>query len=58
MSRREGKCEGRTTGLTNGVHMKLLFLSEVEAGGIRSVEVSRVEIGRHTRGEGGLLGFK
>ena len=44
-------------GLTHRLHLKLLFLSEVEAGGIPGVAVKCVEIGRNTSGEGGLLGF-
>ncbi len=36
---------------------KLIFLSEVEAGGIPSVAVKCVDIRRNTSGEGGLLGF-
>ena len=44
-------------GSTFRVHLKLLFLSEVEAGGIPSVAVKCVDIRRNTSGEGGLLGF-
>ena len=44
-------------GLTSELHLKLLFLSEVEAGGIPSVAVKCVDIGRNISGEGGLLGF-
>ena len=47
----------KSTGLTCGVHLKLFFLSEVEAGGIPSVAVKCVDIRRNTSGEGGLLGF-
>ena len=43
--------------LTAGLHPKLSFLSEVEAGGIPSVAVKCVDIRRNTSGEGGLLGF-
>ena len=57
MRRREGKSDVKSTGLTCGVHLKLFFLSEVEAGGIPGVAVKCVEIGRNTSGEGGLLGF-
>ena len=42
-------------GLTHRLHLKLLFLSEVEAGGIPSVAVKCVDIRRNTGGEGGLL---
>ena len=45
----------KSTGLTCGVHLKLFFLSEVEAGGIPSVAVKCVDIRRNTSGEGGLL---
>ena len=44
-------------GLTLGLHLKLIILSEVEASGIPSVAVKCVDIGRNTSGEGGLLGF-
>ena len=44
-------------GLTHRLHLKLLFLSEVEVGGIPSVAVKCVDIRRNTSGEGGLLGF-
>ena len=47
----------KTMGSTHGLHSKLYFLSDVEAGGIPSVAVKCVEIGRNTSGEGGLLGF-
>ena len=43
--------------LTPGLHPKLLFLSEVEVGGIPSVAVKCVDIRRNTSGEGGQLGF-
>ena len=42
-------------GLTLGLHLKLLFLSDGEAGGIPSVAVKCVDIRRNTSGEGGLL---
>ena len=42
-------------GLTHDVLLKLIFLSESEAGGIPGVAVECVEIGRNTSGEGGLL---
>ena len=44
-------------GSTHRLHLKLRFLSEVEAGGIPRVAVKCVEMGRNTSGEGGLLGF-
>ena len=47
----------KTSGSTTGLHLKLFFLSEVEAGGIPSVAVECVDIRRNTSGEGGLLGF-
>ena len=46
------KCRG----LTPELHPKLIFLSEVEVGGIPSVAVKCVDIRRNTSGEGGLLG--
>ena len=42
-------------GLTHELLLKLLVLSEVEAGGIPRVAVKCVEMGRNTSGEGGLL---
>ena len=47
----------KTMGSTHNLHLKLVFLSEVEVGGIPGVAVKCVEIGRNTSGEGGLLGF-
>ena len=44
-------------GLTPELHLKLWFLSEVEASGIPGVAVKCVDIRRNTGGEGGLLGF-
>ena len=44
-------------GSTYRLHLKLLFLSEVEASGIPSVAVKCVDIRRNISGEGGLLGF-
>ena len=44
-------------GSTHRLHLKLFFLSEVEAGGIPGVAVKCVDIRRNTGGEGGLLGF-
>ena len=42
-------------GSTPDLHLKLLFLSEVEVSGIPSVAVKCVDIRRNTSGEGGLL---
>ena len=42
-------------GLTPELHLKLMFLSEVEVSGIPSVAVKCVDIRRNTGGEGGLL---
>ena len=39
------------------LHLKLLFLSEVEVSGIPGVAVKCVEIRRNISGEGGLLGL-
>ena len=47
------KCRGSTPEL----HLKLLFLSEVEVSGIPGVAVKCVDIRRNIGGEGGLLGF-
>ena len=55
MSRRDGKSDVKYRGLTPGLHLKLLFLSDGEAGGIPSVAVKCVDIRRNTSGEGGLL---
>ena len=44
-------------GSTFRLHLKLLFLSEVEVSGIPGVAVKCVDIRRNTSGEGGLLGF-
>ena len=55
MCRREGKSDVKTMGSTHSLHLKLLILSEVEAGGIPSVAVKCVDIRRNTSGEGGLL---
>ena len=57
MRRRVGKSDVKYRGLTPGLHLKLLILSEVEAGGIPSVAVKCVDIRRNTSGEGGLLGL-
>ena len=42
-------------GSTLELRLKLFFLSDGEAGGIPSVAVKCVDIGRNTSGEGGLL---
>ena len=46
----------KTMGLTHKLHLKLWFLSEVEAGGIPGVAVEYADIGKNTDGEGSLLG--
>ncbi len=55
--RRDVKSGVKCHSLTAGLHLKLMFLSEVEASGIPSVAVECVDIRRNTGGEGGLLGF-
>ena len=57
MRRRSEKSDVKSPCLTWELHLKLSFLSEVEAGGIPSVAVKCVDIRRNTSGEGGLLGF-
>ena len=47
--------EVKTMGSTHKLHLKLIFLSDGEAGGIPGVAVECVDIGRNTSGEGGLL---
>ena len=42
-------------GSTHELHLKLWALSDGEAGGIPSVAVKCIEIGKNTSGEGGLL---
>ena len=42
-------------GSTHELHLKLIFLSDGEAGGIPGVAVECVDIGRNTSGESGLL---
>ncbi len=44
-------------GSTHELRLKLLFLSDEEAGGIPGVAVKCVDIGRNISGEGGLLGI-
>ncbi len=53
--RRSSKSDVKAPGLTWEVHLKLLDLSTGEGGGIPSVEVKFVDIGRNTGGESGLL---
>ena len=55
MRRRDCKLDVKYQGLTSELHPKLWFLSEVEVGGIPSVAVKCVDIGRNTGGEGELL---
>ena len=45
----------KSMGSTHKLRSKLLFLSEVEVGGIPSVAVKCVDIRKNTSGEGGLL---
>ena len=45
----------KSLGSTEDVHWILKTLSPGEEGGIPSVEVKFVDIGRNTSGEGGLL---
>ena len=45
----------KSLGLTQKLHLKLLFLSVGEVDGIPSVAVKCVDIRRNTSGEGGLL---
>ena len=54
---RDGKSDVKTMGSTHRLHLKLLFLSEVEVSGIPGVAVKCVEIRRNIGGEGGLLGL-
>ncbi len=53
--RRACKSEVKSGGLTPKLLLKLWVLSDGEAGGIPSVAVKCVDIGRNTSGEGGLL---
>ena len=46
----------KALGLTQELPLKLHGLSLVEGDGIPGVAVKCVDIGRNTRGEGGLLG--
>ena len=45
----------KARGSTPELHSRLLDLNSVEVGGIPSVEVKFVEIGKNTGGEGGSL---
>ena len=45
----------KALGSTEEVHSKLADLNMEEGRGIPGVEVKSVDIGRNTRGEGGLL---
>ena len=56
MRRRDVKSDVKCGGSTSELHLKLTFLSGVEADGISSVAVKCVDIGRNTSGEGDLLG--
>ncbi len=51
-----GKVGVKLMGPTHDLLSKLRILSGVEVGGIPSVAVECVDIGRNTSGEGGLLG--
>ena len=57
MCRRASKSDVKIMGSTHELHLKLLFLSEVEVSGIPGVAVKCVDIRRNIGGEGGLLGF-
>ena len=48
----------KTSGSTTGLHLKLFFLSDGEAGGIPCVAVKCVDIRKNTSGEGGFLDWK
>ena len=45
----------KAQGSTLELHSRLFYFYSVEDGGIPSVEVKFVEIGKNTRGEGGQL---
>ena len=45
----------KAQGSTLELHSKLFYLNSVEDGGIPSVEVKFVDIGKNTSGEGGYL---
>ena len=45
----------KAQGSTLELHSKLPYLNSVEVGGIPSVEVKFVDIGKNIRGEGGQL---
>ena len=56
MRRRDSKSGVKSIGLTDELRLKLLFLSESEAGGIPGVAVECADIGKNTDGEGSLRG--
>ena len=47
----------KSGGSTSKLHSILVFLSQGEEGGIPSVAVKCVDIGKNTGGEGGLLAY-
>ncbi len=55
--RRRDKSDGKSSGPTYELHLKLLILSEVEVVGIPSVAVKCVDIRKNTSGEGGWLDY-
>ncbi len=55
MRRREIKLVVKSLGLTEGLQLKLIFLSVGEESGIPSVAVKCVDIRRKTSGEGDFL---
>ncbi len=55
MRRREIKLVVKSLGLTEELHLKLIFLSVGEESGIPSVAVKCVDIRRNTSGEGDFL---
>ncbi len=55
MRRREIKLDVKSIGLTEELHLKLIFLSVGEEGGIHSVAVKCVDIRQNTSGEGDFL---
>ena len=55
MRRRFSKSDVKALGSTQELHPKLSSLNSVEDGGIPSVEVKFVDIGKNTGGEGGNL---
>ncbi len=55
MRRREGKFVVKARGLSEGLQLKMVFLSTGEESGIPSVAVKCVDIRRNTSGEGDFL---